>query len=112
MKLGGIKYLPRLDSQSDNEYLGYKSRAGFFNATSRTAEGFLGRLFRRDPEVKLPDARQVIDRQDGRAHLTPTLSPERRGSVAGVAAPHPACGHLLPRAEKDCSLPLRGPERE
>ncbi len=55
VKLGGIKYLPRLDSQSENEYLGYKSRACFFNATSRTADGFLGLLFRRDPEVKLPD---------------------------------------------------------
>jgi hypothetical protein len=56
VKTGGIKYLPRLDSQSDNEYLGYKSRACFFNATSRTCDGFLGLLFRRDPEVKLPDA--------------------------------------------------------
>ena len=55
VKLGDIKYLPRLDSQSDNEYLGYKSRACFFNATSRTRDGFLGLLFRRDPEVKLPD---------------------------------------------------------
>ena len=55
VKLGGIKYLPRLDSQSENEYLGYKSRACFFNATSRTRDGFLGLLFRRDPEVKLPD---------------------------------------------------------
>ena len=55
VKAGGTKYLPRLDSQSDNEYLGYKSRACFFNATSRTCDGFLGLLFRRDPEVKLPD---------------------------------------------------------
>jgi hypothetical protein len=55
VKTGGIKYLPRLDSQSDNEYNGYKSRACFFNATSRTADGFLGLLFRRDPSVKLPD---------------------------------------------------------
>ena len=55
VKLGGIKYLPRLDSQTDNDYLGYKSRACFFNATSRTCDGFLGLLFRRDPEVKLPD---------------------------------------------------------
>ena len=55
VKTGGIKYLPRLDSQSDDEYDGYKSRACFFNATSRTADGFLGLLFRRDPEVKLPD---------------------------------------------------------
>ena len=55
VKAASTKYLPRLDSQSDNEYLGYKSRACFFNATSRTADGFLGLLFRRDPEVKLPD---------------------------------------------------------
>ena len=55
VKAGNIKYLPRLDSQSENEYLGYKSRACFFNATSRTADGFLGLLFRRDPEVKMPD---------------------------------------------------------
>ncbi|MDD5140524.1 MAG: DUF4055 domain-containing protein [Verrucomicrobiales bacterium] len=55
VKSAGVKYLPRLDSQSDNEYLGYKSRACFFNATSRTCDGFLGLLFRRDPEVKLPD---------------------------------------------------------
>ena len=55
VKKGDIKYLPRLDCQSENEYLGYKSRACFFNATSRTLDGFLGLLFRRDPEVKLPD---------------------------------------------------------
>ena len=55
VKAGGTKYLPRLDSQSDDEYLAYKTRACFFNATSRTADGFLGLLFRRDPEVKLPD---------------------------------------------------------
>jgi len=88
VKRGDIKYLPRLDAQSDNDYRGYKNRACFFNATSRTRDGFLGLLFRRDPEVKLPDARQVVGQQDGRAHLTPALSPERRGSVAGVA------GHL------------------
>jgi hypothetical protein len=55
VKLAGKLYLPRLDSQSDDEYLAYKTRACFFNATSRTCDGFLGLLFRRDPEVKLPD---------------------------------------------------------
>jgi len=55
VKSGGEMYLPRLDSQDDDEYLGYKSRACFFNATSRTCDGFLGLLFRRDPEVKLPE---------------------------------------------------------
>jgi hypothetical protein len=55
VKSAGSAYLPRLDSQSDDEYNAYKSRACFFNATSRTADGFLGLLFRRDPTVKLPD---------------------------------------------------------
>ena len=55
IKLAGVRYLPKLDSQTANDYEGYKSRACFFNATSRTADGFLGLLFRRDPEVKLPD---------------------------------------------------------
>src|SRR6516162_3328274 len=55
VKFGGEKYLPRLDSQTDDEYAAYKSRACFFNATGRTRDGFIGLLFRRDPEVKLPD---------------------------------------------------------
>lgn len=55
VKSGGVKYLPRLDAQSDSEYHAYKSRACFFNATSRTADGFLGLLFRHDPSVKLPE---------------------------------------------------------
>ena len=45
IKSAGEKYLPRLDSQTEKEYLGYKSRACFFNATSRTCDGFLGLLF-------------------------------------------------------------------
>ena len=55
VKRAGIRLLPRLDSQSDLEYAEYKSRACFFNATARTLDGFMGLLFRRDPEVKLPD---------------------------------------------------------
>lgn len=60
IKSGGAKYLPRLDSQTDDEYDAYKTRACFFNATSRTRDGFVGLLFRRDPEVKLPDAKSGV----------------------------------------------------
>jgi hypothetical protein len=49
-------YLPRLDSQTDDEYLAYVQRASFFNATGRTSEGFQGMVFRRDPIIKLPEA--------------------------------------------------------
>ena len=39
VKSAGVRYLPRLDSQTDEEYAAYKERAAFFNATARTAEG-------------------------------------------------------------------------
>jgi len=55
VKAAGTRYLPRLDSQSDDEYAAYKSRASFFNATARTVDGFLGLIFRREPTVKLPE---------------------------------------------------------
>jgi hypothetical protein len=79
VKAAGVRYLPRLDSQTDDEYAAYKARASFFNATARTADGFVGLIFRREPTVKLPDARQEVGSQNGRAHLTPALSPARRG---------------------------------
>ena len=55
VKQAGERYLTRLDSQTVEEFSEYKARACFFNATSRTCDGFLGLIFRRDPEVKLPD---------------------------------------------------------
>jgi hypothetical protein len=61
VKIAAEKYLPRLDCQDDKEYLAYKNRASFFNASARTADGFVGLIFRRDPTFKLPDAGCVAD---------------------------------------------------
>ena len=55
VKAAGVRYLPRLDSQTDDEYAAYKARASFFNATARTAEGFVGLIFRREATLKLPE---------------------------------------------------------
>lgn len=49
IKAAGIRYLSKLDSRTDEEYIGYKSRASFFNATARTVEVYLGLIFRRPP---------------------------------------------------------------
>ena len=49
VKAAGTKYLPRLDSQSDEEYAAYKARASFFGATARTLEEYLDLIFRRAP---------------------------------------------------------------
>jgi hypothetical protein len=60
VKAGREKYLPRLDSQTDDDYRAYRDRAEFFNATARTAEGYSGLIFRRPPFVKIPDLGSAI----------------------------------------------------
>ena len=62
LKSAGERYLPKLDSQSPDEYHAYKSRTSFFNATARTADGFVGLIFRRDPTFKLPDGKSGVGR--------------------------------------------------
>ena len=51
VKAAGEKYLPRLDSQSEEEYSAYKARASFFGATAHTLEEYLDLVFRRAPAV-------------------------------------------------------------
>lgn len=47
----GETYLPRLSEQNDDDYSAYQLRAEFFNATSRTLEGMVGILLRKQPTV-------------------------------------------------------------
>ncbi len=60
IKAAGIRYLSKLDSQTEEEYAAYKSRASFFNATARTAEVYLGLIFRRPPFIKLPEGQAAL----------------------------------------------------
>ena len=53
VKAAGEKYLPRLDSQSDEDYAAYLMRASFFGATARTLEEFLDLIFRRAPSLSI-----------------------------------------------------------
>jgi hypothetical protein len=62
IKAAGVKYLPRLDSQTDDEFGAYCKRAAFFNATARTAEGYVGLVFRRPPFAKVPEAESGVGR--------------------------------------------------
>jgi hypothetical protein len=47
-------YLPKLSGQSDDEYEGYRDRAMFYNATSRTVSAITGAIFRK-PVALAPD---------------------------------------------------------
>ena len=62
VKAAGEKYLPRLQEQTDQEFSDYRARASFFNATARTADGYVGQIFRRMPFIKLPGADSALGR--------------------------------------------------
>src|SRR5437763_95360 len=59
VKAAGEKYLPRLDSQSDEEYAAYKARASFFGATARTLAEYLDLVFRRAPVVAVGERKPL-----------------------------------------------------
>jgi len=59
VKAAGEKYLPRLDSQSDEEYTAYKARASFFGATARTLAEYLDLVFRRAPVVSIAERKRL-----------------------------------------------------
>jgi hypothetical protein len=63
VKAAGEKYLPRLEAQTDEEDDAYRARASLFNATARTADGYLGLIFRRPPFVKAPGDGRPEDRR-------------------------------------------------
>jgi len=58
---GGIKYLPRLSGETDDEYKARKMRTPFFNASGRTVEGMVGLVFRKDPVYEIPSSMEVIE---------------------------------------------------
>jgi hypothetical protein len=49
IQAAGVKYLPKLSDQNDDEYKAYKGRATFFNATGRVVDAMIGMVFRKDP---------------------------------------------------------------
>jgi hypothetical protein len=63
IKAAGEKYLPRLESQSDEEYAAYKVRASLFNATARTLAGYVGMIFRRPPYLRVPPLESAIGKK-------------------------------------------------
>ena len=60
VKAAAERYLPRLETQSDHDYAAYRGRASFYNATARTAEGYVGLIFRRAPFQRLPSDKSSL----------------------------------------------------
>ncbi|NBB81651.1 MAG: DUF4055 domain-containing protein [Verrucomicrobia bacterium] len=60
VKEAGETYLPKLGGQEKGEYAQYKQRASYYNATGRTIDGLTGMIFRKPPEVDVPDGLSQI----------------------------------------------------
>ena len=73
VKSGTIRYVPRLDSQTDDEYAAYLARGSFFNATARTADGYVGLVCRRPPFIKVPDQQGAGSKEQGAKGTVSTL---------------------------------------
>ena len=86
VKAAGEKYLPRMDSQSEEKYAACRARASFFGASARTADGYLGLIFRSPPLVKIPKETTL------QGVLTPDASPNQ----VGRGAPESVCADALP----------------
>jgi hypothetical protein len=54
----GVRYLPRLSEQTNEDYAAYVKRAPFYPATGRTLSGLVGMVFRKDPHIEVPEAMQ------------------------------------------------------
>lgn len=51
----GTKYLPRLIDQELSDYNAMVMRTPFYNASWRTIAGLIGMMFRKEPEIEVPD---------------------------------------------------------
>lgn len=60
IKKAGETYLPKLSGQDAPQYEKYKKQALYFNASGRTHKSFLGMIFRKDPDYKLPESMEAF----------------------------------------------------
>lgn len=54
IKAAGEMYLPRLSGQTDQDYAKYVARGSLFNATSRTCQGLVGAIIRKEADIEAP----------------------------------------------------------
>ncbi|UOL48365.1 putative structural protein [Pseudomonas phage Almagne] len=65
VKAAGVEYLPVPDPTdkspyANERYASYVLRAIFFDATSRTHEGFIGQMFYRETQIELPSVLKIM----------------------------------------------------
>lgn len=59
IKLAGVKYLPKLKGQTDDDYKSYKNRALFYSITSKSVSALVGMATSKAPKLEYPDSMSV-----------------------------------------------------
>ena len=59
IKLAGVKYLPKLKGQTDDDYMSYKNRALFYSITSKSVSALVGMATSKAPKLEYPDSMSV-----------------------------------------------------
>ena len=86
VKAAGDAYLPKLGGQEAKDYEAYKMRALFFEATGRTVDAMTGLVFRKEPQVDVPDAmRPYLEDMDMAGQPFSGLAEVAVEEVLGVA---------------------------
>lgn len=89
VKAAGTAYLPVPDPSDTSpyaaaRYANYLLRAVYFDASSRTHEGFVGQIFYRETQIELPSMLEVLLKNvDGQGT---TLEQQAKGAVGEVLA--------------------------
>jgi hypothetical protein len=84
VKAAAEKYLPRLESQTDDEYNAYRTRAAFFGATARTLEKCLALVFRHTPVLNIDAAPALAPFTQSVDSPSPTSSPPTSTTTAST----------------------------
>ena len=59
IKLAGVKYLPKLKGQTDDDYKSYKNRALFYSITSKSVSALVGMATSKAPKLEYNDSMSV-----------------------------------------------------
>jgi len=67
--LAGTRYLPCPVGYDTNRYEAYQTRAVLYNATSRTADGYMGAIFRKPADIQVPEQLEyLLEDTDGKGN--------------------------------------------
>lgn len=85
VKKEGVVYLPQPSGRSDDDFKKYVQRAQFFDATSKTAAGMVGGIFRKPPLIEVPpECEYLLDDADGKGTPLDQLSKDAAEEVTGL----------------------------